>query len=74
MTSPPRIAIALGASFMGYATHAGFLARLHSLGVRPVAISGSSAGAITAGFYAAGLEQEAIKKVVFSRRSLAVRS
>lgn len=68
MSSPPRIAIALGASFMGYATHAGFLARLHAHGVRPVAISGSSAGAITAGFYAAGLEQEAIKKAVLSPR------
>jgi NTE family protein len=68
MSSPPRIAIALGASFMGYATHAGFLARLHALGVRPVAVSGSSAGAITAGFYAAGLEQEAIRQAVLSPR------
>ncbi len=66
MSSPPRIAIALGASFMGYATHAGFLARLHALGVRPVAISGSSAGAITAGLYAAGLEQEVIRQAVLS--------
>lgn len=68
MSSPPRIAIALGASFMGYATHAGFLARLHALGVRPVAVSGSSAGAITAGLYAAGLEQEAIRQAVLSPR------
>ncbi len=68
MSSPPRIAIALGASFMGYATHAGFLARLHAHGVRPVAISGSSAGAITAGLYAAGLEQETIRQAVLSPR------
>lgn len=68
MSSPPRIAIALGASFMGYATHAGFMARLHALGVRPVAVSGSSAGAITAGFYAAGLEQEVIRQAVLSPR------
>lgn len=65
---PPRIAISLGASFMGYATHAGFMARLHALGVRPVAIAGSSAGAITAGLYAAGLEQEAIRAAVLSKR------
>lgn len=64
----PRIAIALGASFMGYATHAGFMARLHSLGIRPVAVGGSSAGAIAAGLYAAGLEQSAIKAAVLSPR------
>lgn len=53
---------------MGYATHAGFLAQLHAQGVRPVAVSGSSAGAITAGLYAAGLEQEAIREAVLSPR------
>lgn len=68
MSKPPRIAISLGASFMGYATHAGFLARLDELGVRPVAVSGSSAGAITAGLYAAGLEREAIREAVLSPR------
>lgn len=68
MKPPPRIAISLGASFMGYATHAGFMARLHALGVRPVAIAGSSAGAITGGLYAAGLEQEAIRQAVLSPR------
>ncbi|MBB5033982.1 patatin-like phospholipase family protein [Prosthecobacter vanneervenii] len=66
MSSPPRIAISLGASFMGYATHAGFMARLHAQGIRPVAISGSSAGAIAAGLYASGLEQEAIQRAVLS--------
>lgn len=68
MKPPPRIAISLGASFMGYATHAGFMARLHALGVRPVAMAGASAGAITGGLYAAGLEQEAIKQAVLSPR------
>ncbi len=66
--SGPRIAISLGASFMGYATHAGFMARLHALGVRPVAVAGSSAGAITAGLYAAGLETEVIRQAVISPR------
>lgn len=70
MRSKPRIAISLGASFIGYATHAGFLARLHSLGIRPVAIGGASAGAITAGLYAAGLETEEIKRVVLGRKLL----
>lgn len=60
----PRIAITLGASFLGYATHAGFLAGLHERGVRPVAVAGSSAGAIAAGLFAAGLSQERIKAEV----------
>lgn len=64
----PRIAISLGASFLGYATHAGFLARLHELGVRPVAVGGSSAGAIAAGLYASGLPVECMRRVVISWR------
>jgi predicted acylesterase/phospholipase RssA len=64
----PRIAISLGASFLGYATHAGFLARLHSLGVRPVSVGGSSAGALAAGLYAAGLDAKTIRETVLSWR------
>jgi NTE family protein len=60
----PRIAITLGASFLGYATHAGFLAGLHERGVRPVAVAGSSAGAVAAGLYASGMAQDQIKKEV----------
>ena len=60
----PRIAISLGASFLGYVTHAGFMARLHELGVRPVKVAGASAGAIAAGLYASGLPQERIKAEV----------
>ena len=62
-----RIAISLGASFLGYATHAGFLARLHELGVRPVAVGGSSAGAVAAGLYASGLPPEKVREVVTTR-------
>lgn len=62
-----RIAISLGASFLGYATHAGFLAGLHERGVRPVAVAGSSAGAIAAGLYASGLSQERIREEVLRR-------
>jgi NTE family protein len=61
-----RIAISLGASFLGYATHAGFLTRLHELGVRPVAVGGSSAGAIAAGLFTAGLPEAKIREVVTS--------
>lgn len=68
MSTKPRIAISLGSSFLGYATHAGFITRLHELGVRPVAVGGSSAGAVASGLYAAGLSTEEIKKVVFAHR------
>lgn len=61
-----RIAITLGASFLGYATHAGFLSRLHELGVRPVHVGGSSAGAIAAGLFAARLPAEKIREIVTS--------
>ncbi len=74
---PPRIAISLGSSFLGYATHSGFLARLHELGVRPVAVGGSSAGAIAGGLYAAGLPPEVIRKTVLAhgfRRSFVRRT
>jgi NTE family protein len=59
-----RVAISLGASFMGYATHAGFLAEIARQGLRPVAIGGSSAGAIAAGLFAAGLSTETIREAV----------
>ncbi|MFN7562607.1 MAG: patatin-like phospholipase family protein [Prosthecobacter sp.] len=59
-----RVAISLGASFMGYATHAGFLATLSQAGVKPVALGGSSAGAIAAGLHAAGLSTETIREAV----------
>ncbi len=72
-----RIAITLGASFLGYATHAGFMAQLHELGVRPVSVGGSSAGAVAAGLYAAGLPAERIREIVLSwkfRRSFISRT
>ncbi|HAL72121.1 MAG: patatin-like phospholipase family protein [Verrucomicrobiota bacterium] len=72
-----RLAISLGSSFLGFATHAGFMARLHSLGVRPTVIGGSSAGAIAAGLYASGLPQEVIRKTVLAhgfRRSFVRRT
>ena len=64
----PRIAISLGSSFLGFATHAGFILRLHDLGIRPVVVGGSSAGAITGGLYAAGLPADVIRKTVLDHR------
>ncbi|SKA82013.1 Predicted acylesterase/phospholipase RssA, contains patatin domain [Prosthecobacter debontii] len=73
----PRIAISLGSSFLGYATHAGFITRLHELGVRPVAVAGSSSGAVASGLYAAGLSPEQIRQTVLAhtfRRSFVRRT
>jgi predicted acylesterase/phospholipase RssA len=48
-------ALCLNSSFLGFFAHAGFLDALTQLGIRPVAISGASAGALVAGAYAAGM-------------------
>ncbi len=48
-------AVCLNSSFLGFFAHAGFLDALVQLGVRPVAVSGASAGALVAGVYASGM-------------------
>jgi predicted acylesterase/phospholipase RssA len=55
---PVRVALSLNSSFLGYFAHAGFLRALLALGVRPVAVSGASAGALVAGFFAAGFDPD----------------
>jgi len=61
-----RVALCLNSSFLGYFTHAGFLRALLGLGVRPVAVSGASAGALVAGLFAAGLEPEEMLRLFVS--------
>ncbi len=48
------LAICLNSSFLGFYAHSGFMQGLAEAGVRPAAISGASAGALVAGFLAAG--------------------
>lgn len=50
----------LTSSFLGFYTHAGFLAELVAQGVKPSHVSGASAGALVAGLYAAGMKPEEI--------------
>ena len=50
-----RVALCLNSSFLGFFAHAGFLEALTETGVRPVALSGASAGALVAGAHASGL-------------------
>lgn len=61
-----RVALCLNSSFLGYFAHAGFLRALHELGVRPVAVSGASAGALVAGLYAAGTSPEEMLRLFTS--------
>lgn len=51
----PGVALALGSAFLGIYAHGGFLCGLNEAGVFPGHIAGASAGAMAAGFYAAGL-------------------
>lgn len=50
-----RLAVSFGSSFLGFATHLGFLRGLIAADHRPACVAGSSAGAIVAGLYAAGI-------------------
>jgi NTE family protein len=51
-----RVGVSLSSGFFGFFAHAGFLAALDELGVRPAAVTGCSAGALTGALHAAGLD------------------
>jgi predicted acylesterase/phospholipase RssA len=53
-----RVGLCLNSSFLGFFAHAGFLRGLLRIGIRPVAVSGASAGALVAALFAAGIEPE----------------
>lgn len=69
---PSRVALCLNSSFLGYFAHAGFLKALTELGVRPVAVSGASAGALVAGLFAAGVAPDEMLRVFLSPELRAV--
>lgn len=52
--------LGLSSGFFGFFAHAGVLAALESQGLRPGALAGSSAGALVAGSWAAGLDAHAL--------------
>jgi NTE family protein len=60
----PGVALALGSAFLGMYAHGGFLCGLNQAGVFPGHISGASAGAMAAGFYAAGLRDEELQAAI----------
>jgi NTE family protein len=53
---PPgaRVGVCLSSGFFGFFAHAGFALALEELGLHPVAVTGSSAGAIVAALWASG--------------------
>jgi NTE family protein len=61
------VAVALSSAFLGYYTHAGFMAELHRAGVFPAQVAGTSAGALTALLCGAGLRGEAVVDFVMQR-------
>ncbi len=60
--------LTLQSSFLGFATHAGFLNSLLDSGIRPAKISGASSGALVASAYAAGLEQKGLRDFVLDSK------
>lgn len=60
----PGVALALGSAFLGMYAHGGFLCGLNSAGVFPGHVSGASAGAMAAGFYAAGLRDRELEAAI----------
>ena len=61
-------ALALSSGFFGFYAHAGVVSVLAEEGFEPTHISGSSAGALVGGCWAAGLSPEAIQATFFDLR------
>lgn len=59
-----RVGVSLSSGFFGFYAHAGFLAALEERGIRPAAIAGTSAGALTGALRASGLEPSELLDVL----------
>jgi len=60
--------LAMSSGFFSFFAHGGVLTALSEESLLPDAVSGSSAGALTAGLWAAGLEPGEIRRLFFSLR------
>jgi NTE family protein len=56
--------LVMSSGFFGFFAHCGMLQALESTGLRPAAVAGSSAGALIAGCWAAGVDSEEIGHVL----------
>ncbi len=61
----PRVGIAFSSGFFGFFAHAGFLAGIRQNGIAPTACTGASSGAIVAAMAASGMDDDAIKEMLF---------
>jgi len=60
--------LAMSSGFFSFFAHCGLLSALEQAGLLPRAVTGSSAGALTGGLWAAGLDTDAIAELYFSLR------
>jgi len=60
--------LAMSSGFFGFYAHAGFLSVLEEEGVLPARVCGSSAGALVAGLWAAGLSSAALRERLVALR------
>lgn len=65
--SKGRGGLVLSAGFFGFYGHAGTMLALEQAGIKPSALSGSSAGALVAGYAAAGMPAKDIARLLLSK-------
>jgi NTE family protein len=63
-----KIGLVFSSGFFGFFAHAGFLAAIRELEITPVGYAGSSSGAIVAAMAASGMDDHAIREMLFSVR------
>ena len=63
-----RVGVVFSSGFFGFFAHAGFLAALRQLGVKPCVYAGSSSGAIVAAMAASGVSDRTIREMLFCLR------
>jgi len=63
-----NVGVCLTSGFFGFYAHTGFVLALERLGVRPVAVTGSSAGAIVGALWASGREGTEIRERLLGLR------
>ena len=64
--SQRKVAICLSSGFFGFYAHCGFMQAANRLGIKPVAITGCSAGALLGALWATGLPEETIRSTVLA--------
>jgi NTE family protein len=61
-----KVALSLAAGYFGFYHHAGVIMALEELGIKPVRVSGTSAGALVGSMYAAGMDAQEMSDVLLA--------